>query len=260
MKHILKYSFYEMVRSRWIFIYTGFYFVVTLSLFLLSSDTAKVLVSMMNITLALSPLIGILFGTTYYHSSKDFIHMLMCQPISRWNIFLAIYGGLAAALIISILIGIGIPMLFFGILTSTYLVLFSLLLLMACVLSVIFSLIAFTIAIKFESKVKGFSIAILVWLFFAVVYDGLVLLIMLMFKDYPLDKFTIGVVVMNPIDLARILMIMKLDASAMMGYTGAVLTKFLGKGWGSVLITLSLLTWIIVPLFYLRRLENRKDF
>jgi Cu-processing system permease protein len=184
----------------------------------------------------------------------------MCQPISRWNIFLAIYGGLAAALIISILIGIGIPMLFFGILTSTYLVLFSLLLLMACVLSVIFSLIAFTIAIKFESKVKGFSIAILVWLFFAVVYDGLVLLIMLMFKDYPLDKFTIGVVVMNPIDLARILMIMKLDASAMMGYTGAVLTKFLGKGWGSVLITLSLLTWIIVPLFYLRRLENRKDF
>jgi Cu-processing system permease protein len=53
---------------------------------------------------------------------------------------------------------------------------------------------------------------------------------------------------------------MKLDASAMMGYTGAVLSKFLGKGWGSLLIAFSLVSWIIVPLFYLRRLENKKDF
>ena len=260
MLKILKYSFYEMIRSRWVFIYTGFYLLATIALLLLSNDLSKVLISMTNITLILTPLIGILFGTIYYYNSKEFIQLLMAQALSRWSIFSGMYAGMVIALCISILLGIGLPFVFYGILLSPDLPIFLLLIAMGCVLSIIFSLIAFLIAMKFDDKVKGLSISIFVWLFFAIVYDGIFLLLLLSFKDYPLDKLTISMLVFNPIDLGRILILMKLDMSAMMGYTGAVLSKFLGRGTGMFVISVSLLMWILLPLWRLFKVGQKKDF
>jgi Cu-processing system permease protein len=260
MHKILKYSFYEMIRSRWVFIYTGFYLVATMALLLLSSDLSKVLISLTNIVLVLTPLIGILFGTIYYYNSKEFMQLLMAQALSRWSIFLGMYLGLASALCISILLGIGVPMMVYGVLTSPDLSIFILLITMACALSIIFSLIAFIIAMKFDDKVKGLSISIFVWLFFAIIYDGIFLLLLLGFKDYPLDKMTISMIMLNPIDLARILILMKLDMSAMMGYTGAVLSKFLGRGLGILFVSFSLFLWTVLPLWRLHYLGSKKDF
>lgn len=249
-----------MIRSRWAYIYTSFYLLVTLALLYLSYDTSKVIISMTNITLILAPLIGILFGTTYYYNSKEFIQLLLAQPLSRRTIFFGMYGGLAITLCISLLIGIGIPLLLFGVLGDPNVSIFWTLLAMSCILTVIFSLIAFGIAIKFEDKVKGLSLAIFIWLFFAVIYDGIVLLLLLFFKDYPLDHLTIGLILSNPIDLARILIITKLDISAMMGYTGAVISKFIGRSWGMVLITSSLIIWTLIPALIINRLGKVKDF
>ena len=260
MFKILKYSFYEMIRSRWVFIYTGFYLLATIALLLLSNDLSKVLISLTNITLVLTPLIGILFGTIYYYNSKEFMQLLMAQALSRWSIFAGMYAGMVTALCFSILFGIGLPLIFYGILGSQDLPIFLLLLMVGCVLSVIFSLIAFLIAMKFDDKVKGLSISIFIWLFFAIVYDGLFLLLLLVLRDYPLDKLTISMLVLNPIDLCRVLILMKLDISAMMGYTGAVLSKFLGRSTGMIVVTISLLLWIVIPLWRLKRVGLKKDF
>jgi len=249
-----------MIRSRWVFIYTGFYLIATMALLLLSNDLSKVLISLTNIIIVLTPLIGILFGTMYYYNSKEFIQLLMAQALSRWSIFLGMYLGLGLALCLSILIGIGVPLIVYGILGSPDVTIFLLLITMACVLSIIFSLIAFLIAMKNDDKVKGLSISIFVWLFFAIIYDGIFLLLLLGLKDYPLDKMTISMIMMNPIDLARILILMKLDMSAMMGYTGAVLSKFLGRGIGMLFVSASLLLWTIIPLWRLNRIGAKKDF
>ena len=66
--------------------------------------------------------------------------------------------------------------------------------------------------------------------------------------------------ILNPIDLARILILFQLDVSAMMGYTGALLQKFLGSGLGSVVILSSLFFWIVIPFFALMKLAKKKDF
>ena len=249
-----------MIRSRWVFIYTGFYFLSTISLLLLSNQLSKVLISMTNITLILTPLIGILFGTIYYYNSKEFIQLLMAQALSRWSIFLGMYSGMVIALCLSIIVGIGLPLIFYGILGSADLPIFLLLIGTGCILSIIFSLIAFLIAMRFDDKVKGLSISIFVWLFFAIIYDGIFLLLLLTFKDYPLDKLTIGLLTFNPIDLSRILILMKLDMSAMMGYTGAVLSKFLGRSAGMLVISTSLMLWILLPLWRLYKIGQKKDF
>jgi len=260
MLKILKYSFYEMIRSRWVFIYSGFYLVATMALLLLSNDLSKVLISLTNIIIVLTPLIGILFGTMYYYNSKEFIQLLLAQALSRWSIFMGMYLGLALALCLSIFIGVGLPLIFYGILGSPDLVIFLLLITMACALSIIFSLIAFLIAMKNDDKVRGLSISIFVWLFFAIIYDGIFLLLLLSFKEYPLDKMTISMIMLNPIDLARILILMKLDMSAMMGYTGAVLSKFLGRGLGILFVSVSLFLWTILPLWRLHYIGTKKDF
>jgi Cu-processing system permease protein len=260
MLKILKYSFYEMVRSRWLFIYTGFYLLVTIALLLISSDLEKVLVSLTNIIIILTPLIGILFGTIYFYNSKEFMHVLMAQALSRWSILSGMYLGMALALSLSIVVGLGFPLLLFGILISQVLSLALLIILMAISLSIIFSLIAFIVALKFDNKVKGLSISIFIWLAFAIIYDGLFLFMLLKFKEYPLDKFTISMVVLNPIDLARILILMKLDISAMMGYTGAVLFKFLGKNLGQLISFSAIIMWMLIPLMLLKRIGEEKDF
>ncbi len=227
---------------------------------MLSADLTKVAISLSNITVILAPLVGMLFGTMYYYGSGDYIRFLLAQPISRSSIFSGIYAGMAASLVGSLLIGIGLPMVLYGVGTSDELGIFLTVLAMAATLSIIFSLLAFLIAVHFTNRIRGFGIAIFTWLFFAIIYDGLFLLLLLLFKEYPLENLTLGLTMFNPIDLARILILLKLDLSAMMGYTGAVLQKFLGGTMGSAVIIVVLLLWMLIPFFLVQRLARRKDF
>jgi Cu-processing system permease protein len=108
--------------------------------------------------------------------------------------------------------------------------------------------------------VRGLAVAVLLWLLFAVVYDGLVLLLLNVFADYPLEKPMIGLMLLNPVDLARVLLLLSFDASALMGYTGAVFEKFFGSALGIGLSAAALGVWLLVPLALGRRFFKKKDF
>lgn len=260
MIKVLKYSLADMVRNRWMITYFAFFLVLTLALLFLSNDIPKLIITLTNVILTLTPLIGLLFGVMYYYNSIDFIRLLLAQPLSRNTIFLGLYGGLSLSLCLSLFAGVFIPLLFYGILASPELWTVLILVGMACILTVIFSLLAFIIAMKFDNRIRGFGLSMFTWLFFAIIYDGIFLLLLSIFKDYPLENLTIGLTSMNPVDLARILILLKLDISAMMGYTGAVLQKFLGSGMGYIFILVILAVWTVLPLMYMLRLSRKKDF
>jgi Cu-processing system permease protein len=196
----------------------------------------------------------------YYYSSSEFLTFLLAQPLSRKSIFTGFFAGVASTLSLSLLVGIGLPLLFYGVASSPEFKTFAIVLTMAILLSVIFSLIAFIIALRQNNRIKGFGIAIFAWLFFAVIYDGLFLLLLLLFRDYPLENLTLALTMANPIDLARILVLLNLDISAMMGYTGAVLENFFGKSQGTIFISLILFLWISLPFAWMIKLIKRKDF
>jgi Cu-processing system permease protein len=260
MFKILKYSFFDLIRSRWTYIYCGFYMLFTLSLLWLSSDLSKVVISLMNVVLLLCPLIATMFGVMYYYNSREFTELLLAQPVKRVSIFLGQYLGVAASLSSSWVIGVGVPFLLYGVYGSTQAGNFLMLLLVGIVLSFVFSAIAFFIALKNENRIRGFGLAILAWLFFAVIYDGILLLSLSLFSEYPLEKFSLIAAVLNPIDLSRILILLKLDISALMGFTGAVFRKFLGNGLGMAISMLVLATWMILPVLSIRRVAMKKDF
>jgi Cu-processing system permease protein len=127
-------------------------------------------------------------------------------------------------------------------------------------LSFIFSAISFLIALKNENRIRGFGLAILSWLFFAVIYDALFLILISVFSDYNLESFTLGATLFNPIDLSRVIILLKLDISALMGYTGAVIRQFLGNFMGMALAILVLVIWIVLPLIAMRWVSLKKDF
>ena len=260
MFKILKYSFYDLSRSRWIYIYGAFYLLLTASLLWLGGGVSKAIISLMNIILVLVPLIATMFGVMYYYNSREFTELLLAQPIRRSHIFFGQYLGVASSLAISLLLGVGLPFVLYGIFTSPEIWNFSVLLLVGFFLSFIFSAVAFFIALRNENRIKGFGLAILVWLFFAVIYDGLFLLALSLFSDYPLETFAIGASMFNPIDLSRILILLKLDISALMGYTGAVIQKFLGTMLGMACSLGVLLLWAVLPAWGIKRVAVRKDF
>jgi Cu-processing system permease protein len=214
----------------------------------------------MNVIIILVPLIGTIFGVMYYYNSREFTELLLAQPVKRSSIFLGQYFGVATSLSMSLVIGLGMPFVFYGIFNSSAIWDFSLLLVTGAFLTFIFTALAFVIALRNENRIKGFGYAILLWLFMAVIYDGIFLMSLLYFEDYPLDKFSLVATMLNPVDLSRVLILLKLDISALLGYTGAVFQKFFGTNFGLILSSALLALWVLVPTFFIWRIAKKKDF
>jgi Cu-processing system permease protein len=110
-----------------------------------------------------------------------------------------------------------------------------------------------------RDKAKGIGIALLLWFFFSLLYDAIVLFIMFSFSDYPLEKPMLALICLNPIDLARVNVMLQMDIAALMGYTGALFQKVLGTNIGMAVGWLIYVVWIAVPLWVAVRLFCRKD-
>ena len=231
------------MRSRWSYVYFLFYLLLGVVLLFLNNDLSKAVITLMNVIIILVPLIGTIFGVMYYYNSREFTELLLAQPVKRSSIFLGQYFGVATSLSMSLVIGLGMPFVFYGIFNSNAIWDFSLLLVTGAFLTFIFTALAFVIALSNENKIKGFGYAILLWLFMAVIYDGIFLMSLLYFEDYPLDNFSLIATMLNPVDLSRVLILLKLDISALLGYTGAVFQKFFGTNFGLLLSSAMLIVW-----------------
>jgi len=260
MLKILKYSIYDLLRSRWSYVYFIFYLVLGFVLFFLNNDVNKAIITLMNIIIVLTPLIATIFGVMYYYNSKEFTELLLAQPIKRSYIFLGQYLGVSLSLTFSLLLGIGIPFVMYGVIHSSAVFDFSLLLVVGAFLNFIFVALAYNIALSNENKIKGFGYAILMWLFLAVVYDGIFMIIAIKFQEYPLDNFALISMMTNPIDLSRVLVLLKLDISALLGYTGAVFKQFFGSNNGLIVSFIALSLWVVLPVFRMYRKLLKKDF
>ncbi len=260
MLKILKYSFYDLMRSRWSYIYFIFYLLLGSVLLFLNNDLSKAIITLMNVIIILVPLIGTIFGIMYFYNSKEFTELLLAQPLKRSSIFLGQYLGVSISLSLSLILGIGIPFSIYGLFYSNAIWDFSLLLTTGAFLTFIFTALAFNIALSNENKIKGFGYAVLLWLFFAIIYDGIFLMSLIVFEDYPLDKLSLAGTLLNPIDLSRTLILLKLDISALLGYTGAIFKKFFGTNIGLITSLFMLVLWVALPTLRILRKAIKKDF
>ena len=244
----------DILRSKVAAAYTIFLLAISLSIFNLEDNSAKGLLSMLNIILIIVPLVSLIFSTIYMYNSVEFIELLLSQPIQRKNLLISIYSGICLSMIIAFAIGAGIPMILLEGSATAYVMTIT-----GIALTAIFVSLAILGAVITRDKAKGIGIAIMMWLFFSLLYDGLILLIMFQFSDYPLEKAVVVFCSLNPVDLARILILLKLDISAMMGYTGAIFNQFFGTSVGVIYSASVMLLWIIIPLIIALKKFTKKD-
>ena len=254
MMKLSRYVLYDIIRNKIIIGYTLFLFIVSMSMFRMEENESKALLSLLNITLIVVPLVSMVFATIHYYNSYEFIELMLSQPMSRTRILLSEYAGVTLSLLFSFLIGVGIPVIFYSFNDTGISLLFT-----GIMLTMVFTSLAFLASVKSRDKARGIGAALLLWFYFALIYDGLVLLILFTFSDYPLEKLTLVLSSLNPIDLGRIFIMLKMDVSALMGYTGALYKDFFGSGAGTLFTVGIMLLWITFPLWWALQSFKKKD-
>jgi Cu-processing system permease protein len=254
MGKIIKYILLDIVKNKIVIAYTLFLLAITLSVFSLEDNNQKGMLTLLNLVLFIVPLVSIIFSTIYIYNNAEFIELLISQPIRRKSIWLSMFAGLSCAMVFAFLTGVGMPLIFFerSAISVT-------LVAMGLFISIIFVALAMLAAVITRDKAKGIGVTILLWIYFSLLFNGLVLFLLFQFADYPLEKPMVGISMLDPIDLARILILLKMDVSALMGYTGAIFKYFFGTDKGMLLSVTAMLLWILLPLLYSLRKFNRKD-
>ena len=254
MMKLSKYVLYDILRSKIILAYTLFLFIVSVSMFQMEDNSSKAMLSLLNIVLIVLPLVSLVFTTIHYYNSYEFIELMSSQPMSRTRILLSEFAGVSISLLSAFFIGVGVPVLVFAANDTGFALLFT-----GGCLTLVFISIAFFASVLARDKARGIGFSLLLWFYFALIYDGLVLLVLFSFSDYPLEKLTLLLSALNPIDLGRIFIMLKMDISALMGYTGALYKDFFGSGTGILFTTGIMLLWIIIPLWLAVRKFRKKD-
>jgi len=256
---IIKYQLQDVWRGKWVIFYSLMFLVITDILFRLGGETQRVLVSLMSIVLIVIPLVSIIFGSLYIYNSREFIELLLCQPLDRRHLYLGMYAGVSIPLVSGFAAGILLPVLYTGKSNAEDLQAIGILILSGVCLTLIFLALSFLISVMNQDRIKGLGISIILWLFFTAIYDGLLLVVIYLFADYPLDKPVLVMSFLNPVDLARIFLLMKFDIAVLMGYTGAVFQHFFGSLKGTVMSIFSMICWIILPFLMGLRRFVKKD-
>lgn len=254
MNRIIKIILLDILKSKIVIAYTLVLAVLSWSSFALEDNSSKGILTVLNVILFTVPLVSILFATIYLYNSAEFIELLLSQPVKRKKIWISLFLGLSLSMILAFFIGAGIPLLLNSFDSVGFMMIT-----IGCLISVIFTALAFLSSIVTRDKAKGIGIAIMTWLFFALIFDGLVLFLLFQFQDYPIENAMVGITAFSPIDLARIQILLHLDVSAMMGYTGAIFKDFFGTSLGLIVSFGLLALWAIVPFITSLKKFNKKD-
>lgn len=257
---VVRYELQNVVRNKWVIAYALFFAVTTELLLRLGGSTPRALLSLLNVVILLIPLVTVVFGTIYWQASREFTELLLAQPVQRGALFHGLFAGLVIPLSAAFVIGVSLPLLWHRGVTADSAAMLGLMLLAGVALTAVFGAIATLIAGVVEDRLRALGFALAAWAVMTLAWDGLILWITIAFADRPLEQPLLVMTFLNPVDLARVLLVLRLDVSAMMGYTGAVFDRLLGGWLGTAAAVAGLALWALVPgLFALRAFKTR-DF
>ncbi|HSM60122.1 MAG TPA: ABC transporter permease subunit [Longimicrobiales bacterium] len=256
---ILKYEMKHVVRGRAVLGYALFFAALTFGLLHFGGGLERTLPSLASVVLLAVPLVSLVVGTVFIYEGRDFVELVLSHPVGRRPLFAGLWGGVTLPLAAAFLAGTGAPLFFvFGV-PAGMAAPVALVLGAGVLLTAVFTALAFVVAVVVPETAKGLGAALLLWLTLTVVYDGLVMLVASVYAAHPLERPMLALMLLNPVDLARVLVLMALDASALMGYTGAVFQRFFGSGFGMAASVASLVAWIALPLALAERRFRRMD-
>lgn len=250
-------EFWDRIRNRWVLavavIFTIFALVIA---YFGAAQQGSVGFRGMDITIAslvslviyLVPLIALILGYDAIVGERErgSLELLLSMPITRFELLMGKFVGLAAALAISTLAGFGLA----GVLLSYQLGAVALyhyigFMLSAILLGMAFLSIAIMVSVMANDRMRASGMAIGLWFFYVLVYDLLLLgILVLSQKRFSLGFFPI-LLYLNPADIFRILNVFGFEEVRKLYGLATVLPANLASPW---LLASAMIMWIVAPL------------
>lgn len=257
---IIKFEFKENIKNKWLLIFSITFFIFTLLFSRIGvSDILRTSILLLNLILLIIPLFSLIFGFNTFSESINFQEILISLPIKRKYIYIGKWIGLSLSLSISFILGLIIGLIFqknnliYGI--KYYI----LLIIIGVELICIFNSLSFLLVTIFKKKEVSLLFIILSWFSLFILYDIIIINIVTIFNEYPIEKFILILTIFNPIDLARIVVLLKMDIASMMNCSLIIYDKYL-ENYSSIFCIIILLLWIIILIIIGYRLFEKKDF
>lgn len=250
----------ETLRSRWLLALVLGLMILGELLLRFGGMGPTTLVSLLDAALIVTPLAGLVVGTMQVHHGRDLTELLLAQPVTRGRLFVMLYLSSALPLAVALAVGLLAPFAWHGMLWGVEAPRLLALAGTAALLSLVTMAIAFVIAIRIDDRVRALSVALLVWGLTAVVWDGVILIVAMLFGTHPIEVPLMVMLAFNPVDIARVMLLLGSDAAALLGYTGAMLSRLLGTAIGRLVLISALLLWLVGPIVVARQVFRRKDF
>ena len=257
---IMRYELQNVLRSRWVIAYGVFFLLITEVLLRLGGSSPRALLSLLNVVVLLIPLVTIVFGTIYWHGAREFTELLLAQPVRRSALFHGLFAGLVFPLSAAFVAGVTIPFVLHRSITAETARILALMLMAGVALTGVFGALAVLIAGLVNDRLKGLGLALGAWLLLTLGYDALVLTVAIAFADRPLEGTMLAMTFANPVDLARVFLVLRFDVAALMGYTGAIFQRQLGGTLGTLGALAGLTAWTVIPGLLALRTFKRNDY
>ncbi|WP_454766545.1 ABC transporter permease [Cupriavidus campinensis] len=207
-----------------------------------------VIASLVSLVIYLIPMIALLLGFDAIVGERErgSLDLLLAYPLTRLELLLGKYLGLAAALTLSTLAGfaaIGI-LLFahFGVSVLDQCVRF---VVTSVMLGLSFLSLAMLLSAVARDRASASGLAIALWLFFVLIFDLLLLGLLVASGGNVGGPELAGALLLNPADLFRILNVFSLDAVRDLYGLASVVPPALANPW---VLGSAMLAWIVGPL------------
>lgn len=254
MRKVLKYTLLDLARNRFAIGYALLLFIVSTTIFMLEPENTKALMTLSQVVMAFVPLLSLVFTIIWFYDQYEFTVLLAVQPLHRRSITYAQFLAISGALSASFLVGVGLPIAAWSPGSTGWTLLCT-----GTALTFVCCALGLWIAVKQRDRARAVGIGLVSWVLMVLVWDALLLWIMYSFSDRPIEPLIVPLAALNPIDLSRILIMLKIDLAALMGYTGAVYRDFFGSTGGMLASFAALVLWALLPCLAAVRGFQRKD-
>src|SRR5262245_11001804 len=258
------------LETRWLFVFTALFalLVLGLSYFGLAQSRevgfqgfARVTLSLMNLVLIIVPLTGLMLGVASIAGGGESLALLLAQPVTRGEVLAGKFLGLAAALGVAQALGFGGGGIVVALNAGAQQVPgFLVLTCLSLVLGWLTLAAALLLAALWPDRLRAMTAALLLWLLLVVAYDLVVLGATAVLRGVPLQAVLFPALLLNPVDLVRVLTTLAVGSGALFGPTSAVLLKMFGSGGGVALGLAVLAIECVVPLAIALRVFRRRDW
>ncbi|MDE2598880.1 MAG: ABC transporter permease [Rhodocyclaceae bacterium] len=250
-------EFRDRIRNRWVLavalVFTVFSLVIA---YFGSAQQGQVgfrsieitIASLVSLVIYLIPLIALLLGfdAVVGERERGSLDLLLALPITRGELLLGKYLGLAMALTLSTLAGFGlVAVVLWRHMGGGALLHYGGFMASSVLLGLAFLSLAVLLSVFARDRTRASGLAITVWFFFVLVFDLLLLGLLVTTGEYfPGDTFS-WLLMLNPADVFRILNIFSLDDVRTLYGLASVVPTTLGS---PLVMGGVMLIWIVLPL------------